>query len=149
MRHRSPKLSAGLMLGLLLGAAACAQTPDKSGDHEVALRLINGGAESLRCSIVFGHWVYRDLGEWLPGQVRDIAMIQSAKNGALYINRFDGERQMMIENLVCGRMENWHGSQGQVDLAPVRSTRVTAVAARCAAAQSAGRVICEVTEIAH
>src|SRR6185369_1799974 len=112
-----------------LALAACAQTPENATDRAVTLRLTNGGAETLRCSIVFGHWVYRELGAFAPGQTREVAMMQAAKDGALYVDRYDGERQMMIENLFCGRPANWHDSVGQVDLASVRSTRITAFSA--------------------
>ena len=149
MRDRLPKLMPAWILGTLLALADCAHAPGKGMDRDVTLRLTNSGAEPLRCSIVFGHWVYRELGTLAPGQTHNIAMIQAAKDGALYVNRFDGERQMMIENLICGRMENWRDSRGQIDLASVRSTQVTGVVAQCAAPKDYGKIICNVTEIAH
>lgn len=142
----SKHLPAGL-IGVALTIAACAQSPGINADRDVVLHLANSGGEPLRCSIVFGHWVYRELGVLAPGDVRDIAMNQAAKDGALYINRYDGKRQMMIENLFCGRPENWRETVGQVDLASIRSARVTRIAAHCAASPAPGRVACEVTEI--
>lgn len=147
MRTSSSKLLPVWALVIALASTACAQAPQQGGDHDVTLKLINNGSEPLRCSIVFGHWVYRELGVLPPGQGRDIIMLQATKDGALYIPRFDGERQMMIENLICGRLDNWRDSLGQFDLAPVRSTRVTEIAAQCAAPEGPGRVICEASEI--
>jgi hypothetical protein len=142
-------LKAGLVCAAL-AIAGCAQTPsgrapDKGADQAVTLRLANVGAETLRCSIVFGHWVYRELGLFAPGQARDVAMMQAAKDGALYVNRYDNQRQMMIENLLCGRPDNWHDSVEQVDLAAVRSTRVTRFSAQCAAPDGPGRVACKIS----
>lgn len=144
-------LKAGLVCAAL-AIAGCAQTsgqgaPAKSADQAVTLHLTNGGAETLRCSIVFGHWVYRELGVFAAGQTRDVSMMQAAKDGALYVNRYDNERQMMIENLLCGRPDNWHDSVGQVDLAVVRSTRVTRFSAQCAAPDGPGRVACKISDL--
>src|SRR5687767_14192943 len=89
-----------VLCALLLSACAL----DRSGpDRDVAMSLTNEGAEPLRCRPMFGHWVDRDLGELMPGASIALEMKQSSKNGALYITRADGQRQMMIETLHCGR----------------------------------------------
>ncbi len=138
-----------LLAAAFLSGTGCAQVADPasgaSADRPVALQLTNGGATALRCSIVFGHWVYTELGILAPGETRDIAVTQAARDGALYIVRYDGQRQMMIENLTCGTTENWRDSLGQLDLSPARSSRVGQIAAQCAAPGGTGRVNCRIT----
>jgi hypothetical protein len=90
---------------------------------------------------MFGHWVDRDLGELPPGAIASLAMMQ-AVDGALYVLRSDGARKMMIETIQCARAGNWMATFGQVDLAPIRSRRVRAIEASCAAPAGEGRVTC-------
>jgi hypothetical protein len=82
-----------LCLGLLSSCASDAQ------DRPVTLSLANAGPEPLRCRLMFGHWVDRDLGALAPGASTDVAMTQAASDGALYVLRADGERKMMIETI--------------------------------------------------
>ena len=137
-----------LLMAASLSGAGCAQKSDRqmggSADRPVALELTNSGAEALQCSIVFGHWVYRELGILTPSETRDIAVTQAARDGALYIERYDGARQMMIENLTCDRTVDRHDSRGLLDLSPARSTRIRRIAAQCAASDGAGRVTCRI-----
>jgi len=74
-------------------------------------------------------------------------MTQAAADGALYILRSDGERKMMIETIQCAQSGNWMQSFGQVDFAPVRSRRVRAIEASCAAPAGEGRVACRLDRI--
>jgi hypothetical protein len=126
---------------LMLALAACSAAQDRP----VALRLTNGGEEPLRCRIVFGHWVERDLAELVPGGTHDIVLMQSAKDRALYIDRYDNQRQMMIENIVCGRIADWRDTTGQIDLTHARQQMIAHIEATCAAPREAGRVACHVT----
>jgi hypothetical protein len=113
-----------------------------SADHPLALRLSNSGTSSLQCRLMFGHWVERDLGVLEPADTIDIQMMQSGRDGALYVMRADGQRQMMIENIVCGRAGQWKKSFGQVDFAPVRAGRSALVTATCASHNVRERVTC-------
>jgi hypothetical protein len=126
----------GLCVALL---ASC--TPD-SQDRPVTLALKNAGAEPLRCRLMFGHWVDRDLGELAPDAATEIAMAQAAGDGALYITRSDGARQMMIETIQCAQPGDWMRNFGQVDFAPIRSRRAALVEASCAAPPGGGRTVC-------
>jgi hypothetical protein len=130
-----------LLLTLIL--AACTTAPDRVA----IVQLTNTGAEPLSCKIIYGHWVERDLGPLAPGTTFNIALRQAAKDKALYVNRDDGQRQMMIENIVCGRLNDWLGTQGQIDLTKARQQDISHLEATCAAPAGAGRVACNVTGI--
>jgi hypothetical protein len=130
-----------LCLGLLSSCASDAQ------DRPVTLSLANAGPEPLRCRLMFGHWVDRDLGALAPGASTDVAMTQAARDGALYVLRADGARKMMIETIQCAQSGDWMVSFGQVDFAPVRSRRAQAIEASCAAPAEGGRVACRLDRI--
>ena len=130
-----------LCLGLLSSCASDAQ------DRPVTLSLANAGPEPLRCRLMFGHWVDRDLGALAPGASTGVAMTQAAGDGALYVMRADGERKMMIETIQCAQSGDWMASFGQVDFAPIRSRRVQAIEASCAVPADDGRVACRLDRI--
>jgi len=96
---------------------------------------------------MFGHWVDKDLGELAPGTSVDLSWMQSAKDGALYVMRADGQRQMMIETIQCARLGRWMETFGQIDLAPIRSRRARAIEASCAAPAGEGPVACRLDRI--
>lgn len=135
-------------LGVLaLGAVLLASCASGTQDQPITLTLQNAGIEPLRCRLMFGHWVDRDLGELAPGAATEIAMTQAAGDGALYILRSDGARRMMIETIQCAQSGNWMQNFGQVDFAPIRSRRVRSVEASCAAPAGGGRVACHLDRI--
>lgn len=125
--------------------ASCMHT---LGDHAVNLQLSNGGSEILQCKIIYGHWVERDLGALSPGTTFDVALRQQEGDHALFVYRDDMQRRLMIENIVCGRQENWHETTGQIDLGPVRGQAAAYVEATCAAPIGPGRVSCQLTDLA-
>jgi hypothetical protein len=135
------KLSA-LLLSLAL--TACATAPQ---DRTAIIQLTNTGAEPLGCKIIYGHWVERDMGALAPGTTFNIAVRQAAKDHALYVERDDRQRQMMIENIVCGRLVDWRGTQGQIDLTTARQQDISHLEATCEAPLEAGRVACKLTGI--
>ena len=134
---------------LILCAALLSACADQSApqDQPVTLALSNKGAEPLRCRLMFGHWVDRDLGALAPGAFAALSMTQAAADGALYVMRSDGQRKMMIETIQCAQSGDWMESFGQVDLAPIRSRRVRAIEASCAAPAGEGRVACRLDRI--
>jgi hypothetical protein len=138
-----------MRIGAIWGLCALLLSSCASGaqDQPVTLTLKNAGAEPLRCRLMFGHWVDRDLGDLAPDVTTEIAMTQSAGDGALYITRSDGARQMMIETIQCAQPGNWMQNFGQVDFAPIRSRRVALVEASCAAPPGEGRTICRLDRI--
>lgn len=121
--------------------------PALAGDRAVRFQLSNAGSEPLSCRIVFGHWVERDLGKVASGAFVEITLQQAVTDRALYINRYDNQRRMMIENIVCGRLTDWRDTIGQVDLTTARQRDISHFEATCAAPAEAGRVKCDVTGI--
>ncbi len=130
-----------LSIGLLSSCATDVQ------DRPVTVALSNAGNEPLRCRLMFGHWVDRDLGALAPGAANDIDMTQAAHDGALYVLRADGQRKMMIETIQCAQSGDWMRNFGQVDFAPIRSRRAEAIEASCAAPVGEGRTTCRLDEI--
>jgi hypothetical protein len=116
-------------------------------DRPVALALANAGPSPLRCRLMFGHWVDRDLGALAPGASTTLAMTQAASDGALYVLRADGARKMMVETIQCAPSGDWMQTFGQVDFAPIRSRRAQAIEASCAAPAGGGRTICRLGRI--
>lgn len=133
-----------VVLCLCLGLLSCA--PDAQ-DRTVSLALANAGQQPLRCRLMFGHWVDRDLGEIAPGAETELAMTQAARDGALYILRADGARKMMVETIQCAQAGDWMRNFGQVDFAPIRSRRAQAIEASCAAPAGGGRTSCRLDRI--
>ena len=131
-----------MVLGVILAAGCTGRRAAMVGDPTVHVQLANAGAAPLRCRIMFGHWVNRDLGTLAPGAETGFDMQQSPKDGALYIMRADGQRRMMIENLFCVRDGGPQATEGQVDLAPARSARPREIMATCAMPTAGGRVDC-------
>jgi hypothetical protein len=132
---------------LILSAALLAGCASPAEDQPVTLALRNAGTESLRCRLMYGHWVDRDLGELAPGAVTDLAMTQAAADGALYVMRSDGQRKMMIETIQCAQSGDWMQNFGQVDFAPIRTRRTVAIEASCAAPVGGGRTACRLDRI--
>jgi len=131
----------------LCAALLSSCTRQQAQDHPVTLSLANAGPLPLRCHVMFGHWVDRDLGELAPGDSIPLTMTQAAADGALYVMRDDGQRRMMIETIQCARPGRWTETVGQVDLAPIRSRRARAIEADCAALVGEERVACRLDGI--
>ncbi|MDQ7247601.1 hypothetical protein [Dongia sedimenti] len=133
------------VLAAAVMAAGCAGAASKS-DPEVRIRISNAGAEPLQCRMMFGHWVDRDLGAATRGggTATGIAVTvqQQPKDGALFVMRDDGERRMMLENILCARPNDWQATVGQIDLAVVRTARPKEVWVSCALPETGGRVAC-------
>jgi hypothetical protein len=130
-----------------LGIGLLSSCASDSHDRPVSMALANAGSEPLRCRLMFGHWVDRDLGAIAPGSATELTMTQAAGDGALYVLRDDGARKMMIETIQCAPSGNWMQTFGQVDFAPIRSRRAQAIEASCAAPAGGGRTICRLDRI--
>jgi hypothetical protein len=133
-----------VLLCLCLWLSSCVS---EARDQPVTLALANAGNEPLRCRLMFGHWVDRDLGALAPGASTTLAMTQAARDGALYVLRADGERKMMVETIQCAPSGDWMQTFGQVDFAPIRSRRAQVIEASCAAPAGGGRTICRLGRI--
>ena len=136
-----------LVLAAALLVAGCASDDAANrADPSVLIRISNARSEPLQCRMMFGHWVDRDLGVATIGAGTttgiSVTVQQQPKDGALYIERDDGERRMMVENIFCARENDWQATVGQVDLAVVRAARPKEVWVSCALPETGGRVVC-------
>jgi hypothetical protein len=109
-----------------------------AADSTVTLSIKNDDAQSLRCTVVFAHWVTTDIGPIASGETATVAMTHGPQLGALHIARFDG-RPMMIENIICGADKDWSDSVDQLALDPVRDGAISAYQIAC---RTARRVVC-------
>lgn len=132
---------------MLLILTSCVADRQDAADTPLTINLTNTGAEPLRCQLIYGHWVERGLGEVAPGTSVKIEVMRAAKDGGLYNMRPDGKMAMMVENVICGRLEGWKESLGQVDLDQLRRHPAARVEASCAAPTGAGRVACRLDKV--
>ena len=144
MTDRSDRwLRRSALLGVLISvspvfAAAAFAFDARTSAPTVTLSIKNGDTSSLRCSVIFAHWVTSDVGPIAPGQAATVAMTRGPQPGALHIARFDG-RPMMIENIICGAEQNWDDSFDQLPLMSVRDDAGSAYQMECRAAP---RIVC-------
>jgi len=109
-----------------------------AADPTVTLSIRNDDAQSLRCMVVFAHWVTADVGPIASGETATVSMTHGPQPGALHIARFDG-RPMMIENIICGADKDWSNSFDQLPLSPARNSAISTYQIACRAAP---RVVC-------
>jgi hypothetical protein len=126
------------LLSILVGSFGLPLFVTSTLASTVALSIKNDDARSLRCMVVFAHWVTTDFGPIAAGETATVAMARGPQAGALHIARFDG-RPMMIENIVCGTEQDWTGSFDQLPLLQIRSGDTSAYHIACRAAP---RVVC-------
>lgn len=124
----------GLVIALLgLAVAGCAPLRGPgagAADDSVILAVANDGAEELRCTILFGHWVELGVGSIAPGGVVEIAMRRQRGDGALYVPRADG-RKMMMENVICGPLSGWWERRADIPLLTLRADPARRFDASC------------------
>ena len=76
-------------------------------------------------------------------------LMRSGEDGGIYVMRPDGKKKMMVENVICGRADNWQPTQGRLDFTPLRQQATQAAAAHCAAPADGGRVACAIDKISE
>jgi hypothetical protein len=108
-------------LALSLAMAACSAAGETASDAPVALTIVNKGSSPIHCMINFGHWVTQDLGLIGKDGSTTVQFHRQAADGALYIPRADGQRLMMIENILCSAPDDSAASRGQVPLLPIQA----------------------------
>jgi hypothetical protein len=145
--HRGKGLWRAAGLSALLILTGCVADRQDAADTPLTIKLTNTGAEPLRCQLIYGHWVERGLGEVAPGASVQIEVMRAARDGGLYNMRPDGKKAMMVENVICGRLEGWKESLGQIDLDTLRRRPAAMAAAGCAAPTGAGRVACRLDKV--
>lgn len=127
-----------ILLGIVIAAVPVFSVAARASGATVTLSIINDDTSSLRCSVIFAHWVTTDVGPIAPGEAAIVTMTRGPQPGALHIARFDG-RPMMIENIICGAEQNWSDSFDQLPLTSVRDDAGSAYQMDCHAAP---RVVC-------
>lgn len=121
-----------IILALPIFAAAHAS------EAAVTLSIKNEDTQSLRCAIIFAHWITTDVGPIASGKTATVVMMRGPQPGALHIARFDG-RPMMIENIICGADKDWSNSLDQLPLIRVRDSSASTYQIVCRATP---RVVC-------
>lgn len=124
---------------LALAVAGCTTHPWPSAgaaDVTVTLAVANDGDEALRCTILFGHWVEQGAGTIALGGLLEVAFRRQGSDGALYVPRYDG-RRMMVENLVCGPLQQWWERRADIPLLPLRAGAASRFHASCRVADRA------------
>ncbi len=149
MRKRSIALRRLATLALSLALASCVAARQDAADAPLAVSLHNSGAVPLRCQLIFGHWVERGLGDVAPGAAVQLDLMRAAEDGGIYVMRPDGKKKMMVENVICGRADNWQPTLGQLDFTPLRQRAAPAATAHCAAPSDGGRVACAIDRISE
>jgi hypothetical protein len=109
-----------------------------ASEARVTLSIKNDDTQSLRCAVIFAHWVTSDIGPIASGESATVEMTRGPQPGALHIARFDG-RPMMIENIICGAVKDWSNSLDQLPLTLVRDNPASTYQMACRAAP---RVVC-------
>lgn len=139
-RNRQNRLRSLIVLSAFLCLAIAARPAFAATDLKTVLSIRNDSGEPLKCVILYGHWITTDIAEIAPGSVQHVDIMRAAKDGALYIPRFDG-RRMMIERIACGRVDSWWESSGDIPLLPLREAAEASSETRC---RLAARADCSV-----
>jgi hypothetical protein len=100
----------------VLGAIA----PARAQDASVSLALRNDGGNAIRCVLMLGHWVTRDVPRLAPGATTTVTMSRQPEDGALYFLRSDGRRRLMVETLLCGDDSRWWETRAEIPLDALR-----------------------------
>ncbi len=116
-----------LLLPLLLCLAAAPAVAD-----EVALSLASDGARTLRCQIIYAHWVTFDLPTLEPGDRVQFTVQRDAATRELFVPREPDGRRMMLEGVLCGADDDWSGTLTLLDLEAVKRSEDLAFERRCA-----------------
>ena len=123
-------LTRGALLGVLAmmwsGLAAAADEP-----VVVSLKIENGMANgALRCQLVLAHFVTVGLAPIPAGQRLAVALTRDAA-GALFYQAGEGPL-MAIENVLCGRDDDWAATRQDLNLTTLRGPGVPAARIVCA-----------------
>jgi len=100
----------------LLPGVGRAGGPD---EEAVTLSIANESPQPLRCTVLFAHFVSKDVGTIAPRAEVALSMFRRKNDGALWIPRADG-RRMMIETIDCAALSA--EMHGQVPLLSVRAS---------------------------
>ena len=120
-----------LCLYLLLSAC---QAPD----HEVAITLQNDSDQTLRCLLVFAHWMTEELPPLPADGQTEIFLQRQPLDGALY--KWRGQAQKLpLENISCGFEADWR-PDAIIGLLPLQREGVTQATLQCV---QQDRLVCQ------
>jgi hypothetical protein len=100
--------------------------------EEVALTLANDGARTLRCQIIYAHWVTADLPVLGAGRSVAFTVQRDAATRELFVPREPDGRRMMLEGVLCGADADWGRTLTLLDLEAVTRGADLAFERRCA-----------------
>lgn len=126
---------------LLFIAPALAGGDEAATFDALTLTIRNDGADTLRCAAVLAHFMSEPLGAIAPGDRLTVTLRRDRANGTLALGPRE-DRDVPLENILCGRDAHWTASTGDLPLGAVRTGTVARFEARCD--MSDGRVICAV-----
>ncbi len=133
------RLCAWAAVALIAAALlSCAARAGAADEDAVTLSITNESLEPLRCTIVFAHFVSKDVGTIAPRAEVSLLMFRQKNDGALWIPRADG-RKMMIETIDCGAAALSAETRGQVPLLSVRASHHLRYHSAC---RWSGAVVC-------
>lgn len=129
---------------LLFIAPALAGGDEAATSDALTLTIRNDGADTLRCAAVLAHFMSETLGAIAPGDRLTVMLRRDPANGTLALGPRE-DRDVPLENILCGRDADWTASKGDLPLSAVRTGAAARLEARCGL--SDGRVVCAVADI--
>lgn len=124
-------MSRRLFLTLVsLAAVFLAPLPAFAEVRGIKLELDNSGDRALRCVVVIAHFMSEDLEVVAPGVKVVVALEGDSTDGSLFLRSADGRRKP-IENILCGALDDWSSTRGEVPLLPLRSSSTSEVHLTC------------------
>ncbi len=110
-------------------------------DDAVELTIRNQGQGPLRCVAVLAHFVTRDFPPIGPGEEMRVALARQPESGGLALGRHEGH-PMMLENILCGGLEDWSASYSDLPILPIRSGQARHYAFAC---RVEAKLLCRLT----
>jgi len=117
-----------VLLPLLLCFAV---TPASAADG-VALSLASEGTRTLRCQLIYAHWVTFDLPTLEAGDRVQFTVQRDTATRELFVPREPDGRRMMLEGVLCGADDDWSRTLTLLDLEAVKRGEDLAFERRCA-----------------
>ena len=99
--------------------------------EEIDLGLANEGARTLRCQIIYAHWVTGELPTLEPGSWLRFTVERDAATREIYVPREPDGRRMMLEGVLCGADDDWGATLTLLDLEAVKRSNDLAYERRC------------------
>ena len=116
-------------LALVAWLASHLILPARANDA-VELTIRNQGQDPLRCVAVLAHFVTKDFPPVGPGEEMRITLARQPESGSLALGRHEG-LPMMLENILCGGLEDWSANYSDLPILPIRSGQAHHYAFAC------------------